>query len=174
MIIRRPIKEDLNELDAFFSLLVTNTFSREGLAEETKFIQEEIELKQKFIRLDLETGGRERYFLLALKGDQIVGTIEFGKASRLIDECTNGKMKDLIEIGTLFVHPDEEGKGIASLLLEAIFRHLKQKGFDSCCLDSGYTNAQKIWQHKFGEPSLVLKDYWGKGFDHMVWKLNLE
>lgn len=38
------------------------------------------------------------------------------------------------------------------------------------CLDSGYTNAQKVWKKKFGEPDYLLKDYWGEGFDHMIWR----
>ncbi|WP_415783066.1 hypothetical protein [Brevibacillus invocatus] len=40
-------------------------------------------------------------------------------------------------------------------------------------MDSGYTRAQKIWQHKFGEPAYLLQDYWGEGVPHMIWRVNV-
>lgn len=32
---------------------------------------------------------------------------------------------------------------------------------------------KSIWTKKFGEPSYVLKDYWGESSDHMIWKKSL-
>lgn len=48
---------------------------------------------------------------------------------------------------------------------------LRNKGIEEFCLDSGYTSAQKIWKKKFGEPDYLLKDFWGAGYDHMIWKI---
>jgi hypothetical protein len=47
---------------------------------------------------------------------------------------------------------------------------LINKGINEFCPDSGYPNAQKIWRKKLGEPDYLLKDYWGPGHDHMIWR----
>ncbi|MEH6980246.1 GNAT family N-acetyltransferase, partial [Bacillus pseudomycoides] len=96
--------------------------------------------------------------------------IEFGPSSKLINNCTDGALKDLYEIGTVFVLPNYQRRGIGNLLLNAIFLTLLDKGIKEFCLDSGYTNAQEIWKKKFGEPNFLLKDYWGEAYDHMIWR----
>ena len=55
-----------------------------------------------------------------------------------------------------------------------ICRELKRRGMEEFCLDSGYKSAQKIWLNKFGTPEYCLKDYWAKGFDHMIWRVKIE
>ena len=50
---------------------------------------------------------------------------------------------------------------------------LRDKGINQFCLDSGYSNAQKIWRKKFGEPDYFIKDYWGEDRHHLIWKINL-
>ena len=47
-------------------------------------------------------------FLLAIdtNNDKIIGTIEVGPASTLINSCTGGVLKDLYEIGTVFILPE--------------------------------------------------------------------
>jgi hypothetical protein len=60
--------------------------------------------------------------------------------------------------------------GVGTLLWNTIFLTFLNRGIEEFCLDSGYINAQEIWKKKFGEPDYLLKDYWGKGHDHMIWK----
>ncbi|MGE0999241.1 GNAT family N-acetyltransferase, partial [Bacillus sp. Gnz1/3] len=105
--------------------------------------------------------------------DKIIGTIEVGPASTLINSCTGGVLKDLYEIGTVFILPEYQKKGIGSFLLHTMFLTLLSRGITEYCLDSGYKKAQSIWTKKFGEPSYVLKDYWGESSDHMIWKKSL-
>ena len=168
--IRRPRVTDSDELYRFFQIMVKDTFAREGLADFEEMISEEIENKIHYLNLDLESNGEKRYFLLALDGEQIIGTIEYGPSSKLIYDCTDGALADLVEVGTVFVHPDRQGQGVGNLLLNAMYITLQSKGIDEFCLDSGYTNAQKIWKKKFGEPVYLLKDYWSEGYDHMIWR----
>ncbi|MBV7506191.1 GNAT family N-acetyltransferase [Bacillus sp. sid0103] len=171
MEIRRPEREDQEELSQFFRIVITDTFAKEGLAEMVEEIEQEIELKMKYVQSDLESNGENRYFLIALDHSKIIGTIEYGAASDLITSCTDGALKELVEIGTVFVHPDFQRNGVGNLLLNAMFRTLEKKDITEFCLDSGYTNAQKIWKKKFGAPEYLLKDYWGEGFDHMIWRV---
>ncbi len=89
-------------------------------------------------------------------------------------DCTNGALDDVVEIGTVFVHPKHQKQGIGNRMLKEILLRMNQEGIKSFCLDSGYKSAQKIWWSKFGPPTYHLKDFWGSGDDHMVWKLEMD
>ncbi|MDX8360521.1 GNAT family N-acetyltransferase [Cytobacillus sp. IB215316] len=170
--IRRPRSGDKIELNQFFSTVIKDTYAREGLSELFDEIENEIENKKQYLKCDFDSNGRNRYFLIASdKNDnKIIGTIEYGPASELINSCTGSILKELYEVGTVFVHPDFQHRGIGTLLLNVMFLTLLNRGIKEFCLDSGYTNAQKVWKKKFGEPDYLMKDYWGEGFDHMIWR----
>lgn len=171
VVIRRPRIEDIEELNQFFRKVITDTFAREGLDEMVDDIENEIENKKKYLKSDFDSSGEKRYFLIALDGDKNIGTIEYGSTSELINRCTDGALKDLVEVGTVFVHPDYQRRGVGNMLLNEMYLTLKSRNIEEFCLDSGYTNAQKIWMKKFGAPDYLLKDYWGEGFDHMIWRI---
>jgi N-acetylglutamate synthase-like GNAT family acetyltransferase len=171
--IRRPKIKDIKQVNEFFITVIVDTFNKEGIGDLVDDLANEIEIKEKYLESDLESNGEKRYFLIALDGDKIIGSIEFGPASDLISDHTNGDSKELIEVGTVFVHPDYQRNGVGNLLLKNMFLTLKNKGIDEFYLDSGYRNAQKIWRKKFGEPDRWLKDYWGKEFDHLIWKIRV-
>lgn len=40
-------------------------------------------------------------------------------------------------------------------------------------MDSGYKRAQSIWKKKFVEPEILLEDYWGEEFDHMILRVRV-
>ncbi|WP_026679237.1 GNAT family N-acetyltransferase [Fictibacillus gelatini] len=170
--VRRPRIEDRDELHQFFRTVVTDTFRKEGLSALVADIENEIESKKQYLQYDLDSNGKERYFLIACdKNDnKIIGSIEHGPASSLMINCTNGRLKGVPEIGTVFVLPDFQRRGIGSLLLNVMFLTLLNRGINEFCLDSGYKTAQKIWKKKFGAPDYLLKNYWGEGQDHMIWK----
>lgn len=173
VVIRRPKAEDTAELIAFFKTVVTDTYRNEGIEDMVDDREAEIQLKKAYLNQDIESDGKERYFLIACDGDKIIGTIEYGPSSELIHSCTEHAYKELPELGTVFVHPAYQGQGVGNHLLIEMFATLKNKGIEEVCLDSGYTRAQKIWQHKFGEPAYLLQDYWGEGVPHMIWLINV-
>ena len=80
----------------------------------------------------------------------------------------------MIEVGTIFVYPGYQGNGVGDLLLQAIYNSLQKNGLKEFCLDSGYKQAQIIWKKKFGAPDYLIKNYWGKGNDHMIWKIKVD
>lgn len=172
--IRRPRIEDAENLNDFFRIVVTDTFAREGLTELIDDIEDEIKTKKDNLKSDIDSNGEDRYFLIALYNGAIIGTIEYGPPSQLINSCTNGAYKELFEVGTVFVHPDYQRRGVGNQLLYRIYTTLKNKGIKEFCLDSGYTSSQKIWRKKFGDPDYLLKDYWGKGNDHMIWRVRIK
>lgn len=172
--IRRPLVKDVDELNEFFRAVITDTFEKEGIDDKVDDLEDEIRIKMSYLQSDLENCGLSRYFLIAVANGEIIGSIEFGPASELISECTKGALNGLAEVGTVFVHPDWQRKGVGSLLLQKIGCVLVRKGVEDICLDSGYIRAQSIWKKKFGQPEYVLKDYWGEGYDHLIWKIKVK
>jgi GNAT superfamily N-acetyltransferase len=172
--ISRPKLKDIEPINEFFEIVLRDTFERNGISDLVDTIAEEIEDKRRCLNQDIESNGTNRYFLIAKEADKIVGSIEYGASNELISSCTNGKLKNLMEIGTVFVHPDYQKNGIGSRMLNLIFIEFKKNRIKEFCLDSGYKSAQKTWINKFGNPEYHLKDYWGEAADHMVWRVNVE
>ena len=171
--IRRPTEDDKDRLVKFFKIVVVDTFIKEGIEEMVEDLEEEIESKKQYLENDLKSNGELRCYLIAEYEGCIVGTIEYGPASDLINSCTHGKYKNLYEIGTVFVRPDYQGQGIGNLLLNAMIQELQCKGIKEFCMDSGYSNAQKIWRKRFGEPEYFLENYWAEGQHHLIWKIKI-
>lgn len=167
--LRRPKKTDQEAVNAFFHLMVQDTFAQNGFGDLRDLIAEEIQEKVAYLQSDFDSEGEERLFLIADLNGEIVGTIEFGRASQLIHECTDGKLDNWFEIGTVYVHPDFQKQGISRLLFEGIRDELRSRRIDRFCFDSGYPIAQKIWTKRYGEPEYHLVDFWGPGSDHMIW-----
>ncbi|MFP7175307.1 GNAT family N-acetyltransferase [Priestia filamentosa] len=170
--IRRPRMEENEEIHQFFKTVIQDTFAKEGLSALLEDMENVIKDKKRYLKCDFDSCGKDRYFLIALdkKHNQVIGTIEYGPASDLINRCTNGELKEWNEIGTVFVHPNYQRMGIGTLLFNVMVLTLQNRKIKEFCLDSGYINAQKIWKKKLGEPRYLLKDYWGDGSDHMIWR----
>jgi GNAT superfamily N-acetyltransferase len=171
--IRRPRQEDQEAINVFFSLVIGDTYAKEGLGDRLKDIQAETETKKRFLQSDLSEELCRRHFLIALDDDKVIGSIEYGSPNEIIRDLPGDPFKDMVEIGSVFVHPLHQRQGVGSKLLQAMFKILKEHGIDEFCLDSGYTKAKQIWRKKFGEPAYILKDYWGQGFDHFVWYVRI-
>lgn len=170
--VRRPRFDDIKQLNEFFRIVICDTFTKEGIGDMLDDMTNEIKIKEKYLAADLESKGDNRCFLIALAAGKIIGSIEYGPASDLIVECT-GDSKEPIEVGTVFVHPDFQRMGVGNLLLNKMLVTLQNNGIVEFYLDSGYKIAQRIWMKKFGDPDFWLKDYWDKGYDHMIWKLRV-
>ncbi len=172
--IKRPHLTDIEELHKFFRLVITDTFAKEGLAELHDDQKDEWETKKQYLQWDLESHGEKRFFLLAVDEEtkEIIGTIEYGVANELIQKTIKEDLADFPEIGTVFVHPNFQNRGIGSMLLQKMFKTLESKNVRGFCLDSGYKQAQAVWQRKFGKPDYLLEHYWNENSHHMIWKRN--
>lgn len=168
--IRRPNTQDIRDLNDFFRIVVTDTFIKEGIGEKLADIEEEITSKEQHLLSDLESSGENNYFLIAVYEGKVIGTIEIGPVNEIIRSTMNDEAKGLAELGSVFVHPAYQRKGIGNSLLNAMHAEMSRRGVNVFVLDSGYKTAQQIWMKKFGEPAYLLKDYWGEGYDHMIWK----
>lgn len=171
--IRRPVNEDIDELFEFFQIIVKDTYTKEGIGDKLEDLENEILVKKNYMMEDLTTNGENRFFLLAIFEDKIIGTIEYGVANEIIQSCLHQDTDKILELGTVFVHPDFQYQGVGNLLLNNMYQAMKNHGVKQFWLDSGYKRAQNIWKKKFGEPEIFLKDYWEKDAHHMIWKVNV-
>lgn len=161
--IRRPNRSDRQRLIDFFKLMVTDTFEKEGVGHLKEDIQNEIQEKIKYLDMDLESNGQLHYFLIMEEEGRLIGTAALGKASHLITDL-RPELEHVQELGSVFIHPEEQGKGYGKLLVNEITKDLK-----CFCLDSGYSRAQRVWNHIFGPPYHTAKDFWDTGIDHLIW-----
>ncbi|WP_340401159.1 GNAT family N-acetyltransferase [Paenibacillus sp. FSL H8-0079] len=171
------IIEPLTRTDAeaacqVFETTIPAAFEQEGIGSLLDDIQHEIAHKRALIHTALQPDHNKEanvFFLVAKMDDVIVGTISYVPCGAEIRECAEGRLNKIGELGSLYVLSDVQGQGIGSALILALVTELQRLGIQQFCLDSGYRIAQQKWQHKFGEPYVVAKNYWGEGTDHMVW-----
>lgn len=170
--IRQAGANDVDALASLFHEVIPHTFAKEGLPSDHEDAILEIDYKINQLNEHLEEKS-ESYYLLATIEEKIVGTIWYGDSGDLIIEGSKGALENYGEIGTVFVLPDYQGKGVGKLLFNGMLAVLKEAGHTTCVLDSGYTHAQKVWKHLLGEPEFIMKDKWGEGYDHLIWRINL-
>lgn len=169
IVINRPKREDRQEIHALFERTIPHTFAKDGAEDLVEDIQGEVASKKRKLEEDFETEGVGYFFLVARHGGKIVGTITYGPTDAYMIELSGGKFETIGEIGSLFIMPEFQGRGIGTLLLNAMYMALIGKGVEEFVLDSGYPTAQKVWAHVFGEPDIIARDYWAVGADHHVW-----
>ena len=174
IIIRRPKMQERAQIHALFDVVIRHTFELEGVGEEFELIGKLIADQQNLIDLDIDTDGQQCFFLVAQYESQVVGTICVRPCSDIIRECADRDTSGMLEIGSVYVLPELQGKGIAKLLLNRIYQALRTKGIDEFWLDSGYDIAKQVWRNILGEPSIIMKDYWAEGVDHHLWFRKLD
>lgn len=162
-------QSDLESVYNVYKTTIPYAFEKEGLGSLIETIREEILHKRHMLEVSLNMPESNIFFLIAKLGEVVVGAISFGPCGEDAKKCTNNQLNDIGELGSLYILPDYQSRGIGSALIRAMAEQLHMQGIEKFCLDSGYKRAQKRWIRKFGEPYKVVKDYWGPGSEHMVW-----
>lgn len=167
----RPQVKDKKEICNLFKSTIKDAFEQEGILHLHKDINKEI--KKQFDRLnqDFQSQGRRVYYLIARNNSQIVGTIAQTQPDSIIKNNLKINLANIAVIASVYVLPHFQGKGIGSLLFDSMLKHLKQKNINEFVMDSGYKKAQNFWIKKVGKPTVLLKDYWNKDSDHMIWQV---
>ena len=170
--ITRPQNKDIGEVDQLFALVIKDNFQNEGIAS-TEEIEEQVQFQTNNLKQDLDSNGTEEYYLLARSRQTIIGTAAYGKPNEIIRKNWHGDLTGIPEVKSVYILPEFQGRGIGTLLFGSIIQCLGQKDIEEFCLDSGYKRAQGYWSKKLGKPSIILKDYWGKNADHLIWHCNV-
>ena len=172
--IKRPLLSEREEIYSLFEKTIKQTFKSEGIDDDHELVTELIDDQKNLIDLDLETNGNEVYFLIAQADGRIAGTICHRPCSEVILECSKGKAKGMQEIGSVYILPEFQGKGLCKLLLNSMYITMKAKSFSEFWLDSGYTIARKVWKKLLGPPTIIMDDYWAPGAHHHLWLRSLD
>ena len=165
--INKLTNEDFEAAYEVFKITIPYAFGKCDVELEKEDIKAETLNKKRLLQKSIAKD--EPVFFVAKHNNKVIGTIAYGPCSEDIKVCTNNEITDLGEIGSLFILPEYQNKGIGSALINYLMEYLKEKGIKEFCLDSGYDKAQKTWTKKFGKPYTVVKDYWAKDVDNMVW-----
>lgn len=169
LIISKPTQADIKAAYRVFEASIPDAYEKEGLGLLKEDIHREIEHKKHLLDASMSSTDSKPYFLLAKHEETVVGTISFAPCSEDIKKCIGNQFDGISELGSLYILPSFQGQGAGSALIHTLLTYLSEQGIEQFCLDSGYKRAQKKWLRKFGEPYKVVKDYWGPGFDHMIW-----
>lgn len=152
-----------------FEVTVPDTFKKEGFGALNKLMRSVIDHKKSMIDQSLDEENPDTLFLTAKIADEVIGAISFGPCSEDITKCSGGRLDSTGELGSLFILPQHQGKGVGSMLIQALLTRLLESGIEEFCLYSGFKEAQRIWLKKFGEPFITVNDYWGKSVHNMIW-----
>lgn len=172
--VTRPQKEDEKKVKKHFSVVIANTFKEYGFYDKyQKDIDYEVGKQMSALQNYYDNDGKETYCLVAKNNTKIIGTIAYGKSSSDIKKYYKENLENTPEIKSVYILPEYQGKGVGTMLFEAIIKELKQKGFTEFCLDSGYPDAQKFWEKKIGTPVVRITNRWGAGNDYLIWHVKI-
>ncbi|MFB1082718.1 GNAT family N-acetyltransferase [Jeotgalibacillus sp. JSM ZJ347] len=166
MQIRELKKSDLSSLDSMLLACQTNLISAENVEDKEWLIQKETERLCKVARRIL-VSDKETMFV-AEENNQVIGTIAGMIPGELIT-CGLEPEEGVFEVGSIYIHPEHQRKGIGHALLQHMQGWLLKKNHSTFYLDAGFVSSQTYWKKRLGDPDILLRDYWGGGFDHMIW-----
>lgn len=174
MIIRKPVLEDINELERLFTITINHAFVEEGFGDALDEIQSEIKGKMDRVRSYVDSQAQDGFYWIAEVEGRIIGTISFGKVGKHTLSAVDASFPSQGELGSMYILPEYQGSGIARKMIAHMIDSLKEAGIKYASFDSGYELAQKKWQKKFGNPYKIVNDYWGEGVHLMIWLVKIE
>ena len=172
MTITRPESKDQPEAAILFHESIRDAFIRNN------FPPEEAELEANYkiesLRHDIDTSGKEQFFLIAKCNGRIVGSVALRKSSSFVRQNIPEKYHELKVITSLLVLPEYQRKGIGRKLFGAAVMALLAQHEEAFILDCGYPTAQKFWTSIVGKPYSIKHNLWYGTIDHYFWVKKIE
>ncbi|TDM17675.1 N-acetyltransferase [Macrococcoides caseolyticum] len=163
--------KDINQLKDYFKHVISHTFLNNGVDDDEDLNNE---INKKMTYINHYFNGSDDMFMVAKDGDAVVGIIGFYTPNQMIQELVGDKVDGLKEMGTLYIHPDYQSRGIGSQLIVLLTQFMKEQDIVSYCFDCGYKKAMATWTRKFGQPTYFFKDYWDVGDHYAVWVVDIK
>ncbi len=137
-------------------------------------LEELIELENSSIKEEQFHSYQLKYLLLKAKSMVLVASIDGKIAGSLVVLLRSHIANARIYI--LNVHPSYRRIGIASSLMDAAIRMLKERGFEKITIETGINNyaALKLYNLKGFTVDKILKKYYKNGMDAKHLILNLK
>src|SRR5690554_3667001 len=139
--VERPVPDDLDSAYRVFEESIALAFEEEGISHDAPA---EIEYKQQLIRSSVLEDTYDFVFFVAKLGDAVIGTISYGFCGDDIRRCLGEELEDLGELGSIYVLPGFQGRGVASALIAAMLEYLQSRGVRRFYLDCGLKAAQVL------------------------------
>jgi GNAT superfamily N-acetyltransferase len=175
IIVTRPTGKDLIEIENLFLGTIKDTFKREGIdLSHSSDIKPEIKNCTDTLKRDFQSNGQDEYFLIAQINNKIAGTIAYGSVNNIIRNNLDIDFNNIQEIKSAYILPEFQRIGVASKLFKKILIKLHKNKTEEFCLDCGFTISQNFWIKKIGQPTKILKNYFGKDAHHMIWKSKIK
>ena len=138
------------------------------------FLDSKDELDFKMEQLNHAFKSETMHYFTAYENHRLIGTIAYGTPpNRGILRRTNNALNDMIEIGSLYIHPDVQKSGYGRYLLLFILNHLDKQGIKEVCFDSIIETSKKIWSKMFGLPTYEIPSK-KHDFVHMIWVVDIK
>ncbi|KIL51366.1 hypothetical protein KP77_08780 [Jeotgalibacillus alimentarius] len=166
MNIRTLQESDLPSLDDMILECQTALISSENVNDKEWLIEKETERLCQVARRILTS--EQEIMFVAVEGEKVIGSIACMTPGELIT-CGLEPEEGVFEVGSIYIHPDYQRQGTGHALLQYIREYLIERNHSKFYLDAGFVSSQTYWKKRLGEPDLILEDYWGGGFDHMIW-----
>ena len=171
LLIRKAKLKDRDELEKLWDRVIQDAFIKEGTDE---YHNPKDELAFKMEQFDAALKELSSHYFCAFVDDKLVGTIAYGTPpNRGILRRTGDELKEMVEIGSLYIEPTLQKKGYGRRLLMFILEDLLNKGIHTVCFDSIIESSKQIWRKIFGEPKYQIPSKKHE-FVHMIWVVNVK
>lgn len=170
-----PDHSDGQEIRQMLDYTIRHTFAREGITlSYPEELDDEINSVFETFTDFLDPEGHIFYFIVARCDGRIVGTTGIGETYKIVRAHFSPDHWHIPEFRSTYIHPDYQGLGIAKLLVHRCLQHLQELRHEEFFLAGGYTGSIPFWERMLGVPTLVLKDYWNPGHDHLIWRCRVD
>lgn len=166
---RKVLQQDFDECDHLFQVCLENLLVRENILEAGLLESEMVRLHEAMIS---SCGHPNQFFYVAQKNNEIAGTIALMPPGPMIASEVAVHPGGM-EIACVYVHPKYQRQGVGKFLFEQVLRELNRLKHKCFYLDAGFSSSQRYWEKILGEPSYILKNYWGLDKHHLIWHKGL-
>ncbi len=144
---------DRPAVEALWLSVLTHAFKQQGHALD---FRPEDELAFKMRQYDAAMASPHAHYFLAYELGQLIGTIAYETPPNPgILRRTEGRLKDLYEIGSLYIDPSRQKQGLSTVLLKFVLTQLIEQGIETVCFDSILEHSQTLWVKRFGPPTYI-------------------
>ena len=169
----RPLRiDDISHLKNLFEKTISEIFERNNIEDKSEIEHEIIDKIDKVSKAIFEEESIARFFVVEIE-NTIVGIAGFSLINNDIKNNfeNNENNENSYELGTVYVLPEFQRKGIGSLLINTVLENIKNMGIHEFYLDCGYRTSQSYWIEKFGKPYVNIENRFGNNQDYMIWKV---
>jgi len=166
----KPLRiDDISHLKNLFEKTISEIFERNNIKDKIELEHEINDKIDKVFKSVLEEESIARFFVVE-KENTIVGIAGFSLINNDIRSNIENN-ENAYELGTVYILPEFQRKGIGSLLINTVLENIKNMGIHEFYLDCGYRTSQPYWIEKFGKPYINIENKFGKNQDYMIWKV---